>query len=152
MGTIAFRNYRYPVCRTDPVRGIIEHGAVPFELATLGSARALGLEHEIGSSEAGKRADIITIDLSRSTSLFPLSPEAFFSILALNGAGAEARDVLVDGVFVRRNDAFTRHDEEAIVARAREWCAKFEGYYRACVRAGRPMFQLVAEEFQPLVG
>jgi hypothetical protein len=57
--------------------------------------------------------------------------------------------VLVDGVFVRRLGAFTRLDEEAIVARAREWSARFEGHYRACTRAGQPMFRRMAEEFQP---
>jgi 5-methylthioadenosine/S-adenosylhomocysteine deaminase len=120
-----------------------------FELSTLGGARALGLEDEIGSLEPGKRADIITIDLSRNTSLFPLSSESLFSILVLNGAGAEARDVLIDGVFVRRGGAFTRLDEEAILARARRWCERFEAYYTARAHAGSPMFERVAQEFQP---
>jgi hypothetical protein len=57
---------------------------------------------------------------------------------------------MVDGVFVRPAGAFTRLDEEAIVARARQWCAKFEGHYRAGLGAGRPMLQRVAREFQPL--
>jgi cytosine/adenosine deaminase-related metal-dependent hydrolase len=133
MGHIAFRHCRYLVCRADPAGGIIEDGAVLVK----GSRIA-----DVGP---GKRADIITIDLRRDTSLFPLGRESLFSILTLNGAGLEARDVLVDGVFVRRNGVFTRLDEEAILARAREWCAKFEGCYKASMRAGRAMFPRVTE-------
>jgi 5-methylthioadenosine/S-adenosylhomocysteine deaminase len=40
--------------------------AEALELATLGSARALGLEDEVGSLAAGKRADLAVVSLAGS--------------------------------------------------------------------------------------
>jgi cytosine/adenosine deaminase-related metal-dependent hydrolase len=119
-----------------------------FELATLGGARLLGMQDCIGSLEPGNKADIITLDLKHNTSLFPLSPQVFYSMLALNGAGSEASDVLIDGVFIRRNSEFTFLDESAIIARARQWCDKFSIDYHRLKGANQPMFHRVHQEFQ----
>jgi 5-methylthioadenosine/S-adenosylhomocysteine deaminase len=43
--------------------------AEALELGTLGSARALGLEHEVGSIAPGKLADLAVVDLSESPHL-----------------------------------------------------------------------------------
>jgi cytosine/adenosine deaminase-related metal-dependent hydrolase len=119
-----------------------------FELATLGGARALGLEDQIGSLEPGKRADLITIDLRHNTGLRPLSVETLYDRLLLNGAGSQACDMLIDGVFIRRQGAFTFLDEEAIIARAEEWFRKFSRHYLSARRSRvalvchrRPEFQ-----------
>jgi len=120
-----------------------------FELATLGGAGALGWDDQIGSLETGKRADIITLDLQHNTSLFPLSPESLFSRLAQNAAGCEACDVMIDGVFVRRNGAFTSLDEQAIIARAAEWCRKFRLNYNSKRASGIPFVRRIQPEFQP---
>ena len=119
-----------------------------FELATLGGASLLGMQDSIGSLEPGKKADLITLDLKDNTSLFPLSPQVFYSMLALNGAGSEASDVLIDGVFIRRNSEFTFLDESAIIARARQWCDKFSIDYHRMKGANQPMFHRVHQEFQ----
>ena len=46
----------------DPTRMPAERA---IEMATINAAKALGLEHEIGSLEAGKRADIAIFDLDK---------------------------------------------------------------------------------------
>jgi cytosine/adenosine deaminase-related metal-dependent hydrolase len=118
------------------------------ELATLGGARTLGIDDQIGTLETGKRADLITIDLQHNTSLFPLSVETLFDRLVLNAAGSEACDVLVDGEWIRRQGTFTFLDEETILRRAGEWCLKFGRDYHLARDAGRPLLRRIKPEFQ----
>ena len=128
-----------------PLRGLLPW--VPFELATVGSARALRLEDKIGTLEVGKRADIVTIDLRRNTSLQPVNAGALLTFLALNGPGTEVADAMVDGRFLRRDGQFTIFDEERIIARAMEWCDKFTADWFRFQQTGEPMFQRVHEEY-----
>ena len=55
-----------------------------LELATIEGARALRLDHEIGSLETGKQADVIAVDLSRTHSTPICDPitALFFSALS----------------------------------------------------------------------
>jgi cytosine/adenosine deaminase-related metal-dependent hydrolase len=66
-----------------------------LELATLGGARALGLEDEIGSIEVGKRADLIALDLSGPHA----QPEEadLVSRIVYSARAADVRHVVVDG-------------------------------------------------------
>ncbi|MFB0537069.1 MAG: amidohydrolase family protein [Anaerolineae bacterium] len=119
----------------------------PFELATVGSARALRLEDKIGTLEPGKRADLVTIDLTHNTSLFPLSVGVLLTFIAFNGPGTEVADAMVDGKFLRRDGQFTIFDEEAVMARAQDWCNEFTEYYMWKKSTGEPMFTRLHEEF-----
>lgn len=103
----------------------------PFEAATMGSARAYGLDHMIGSLETGKRADIITIDLSKASHLLPMcteligiQTELLYFLFTRNCAGTETCETMINGRFVRRNGEFTQLDEEKLVAEASAWCGK----------------------------
>jgi 5-methylthioadenosine/S-adenosylhomocysteine deaminase len=71
-----------------------------LEMATIGGARALGLDKEIGSLEVGKRADLITVRLDRPNAV-PLYD--VYSHIAYALKGSDTRDVMVNGRVVVRD-------------------------------------------------
>jgi 5-methylthioadenosine/S-adenosylhomocysteine deaminase len=70
-----------------------------LQLATLGSARALGLATEIGSIEVGKRADLIVVgfDEPRSWPLLTSGRPNVIEQLVWSCSGSDVRHTVVDG-------------------------------------------------------
>ena len=89
-----------------------------LELATLGGARALGLETSIGSIETDKAADLISIDLTYSAALPVHRPEA---TLVYGASGNHVRHAWVAGRHVLDERKPTTLDEGDIHARATRW-------------------------------
>jgi 5-methylthioadenosine/S-adenosylhomocysteine deaminase len=89
---------------------------VAIEMATIGGARALKLDHLVGSLEVGKRADFVVIDLDEDN-LVPLYDP--MSHLAYAAAAADVRTVVIDGRIVLRDRVLTTADEEEIRRRVR---------------------------------
>jgi 5-methylthioadenosine/S-adenosylhomocysteine deaminase len=85
--------------------------AAALEMATIGGARALKLDHLVGSLEPGKRADVVIIDLDEDN-LVPLYDPV--SHLAYAVEAADVRTVIVDGRIVLRDGAVTTADEREI--------------------------------------
>jgi len=82
-----------------------------LELATLGGARALGLEAEIGSIEVGKKADLAVLDLSGPHA----QPESadLVSRIVYSARASDVRHVIVDGkVLVKEGALRTAKIEE----------------------------------------
>lgn len=65
-----------------------------LEMATLNGARALGMEAELGSLEAGKRADVVVVDLQQPH-FYPLVDP--IGSLVHNMVGSDVATVIVDG-------------------------------------------------------
>jgi len=83
-----------------------------LELATLGGARALGLEAEIGSIEVGKRADLIVLDLE---GMHAQPAEAdLISRIVYSARAADVRHVLVDGRVVVKDGVLKTAKPEEI--------------------------------------
>lgn len=78
-----------------------------LELATLGSARALGLSDEVGSLEPGKRADLAVVSLEGSPFLPWEDPAA---AVVLGGSPARVAATLVDGEVRYERGAFDWHE------------------------------------------
>jgi len=86
-----------------------------LEMATLGGARALGMEDRIGSLEPGKRADLVVVGLDEPR-LHPLYDPV--SHLVYVAKGADVRHVIVEGRVIMRDRRVLTLDEKAVVAEA----------------------------------
>jgi 5-methylthioadenosine/S-adenosylhomocysteine deaminase len=84
-------------------------------MATRAGARTLGLEHEIGSVEAGKRADLIVVDRDRPH-LAP-GPDPYSS-LAYAARGSDVRTTMVDGEVLVDQFAPVRVDPREVAVEA----------------------------------
>jgi cytosine/adenosine deaminase-related metal-dependent hydrolase len=93
-----------------------------FEMATLGGARALGLEKEIGSIEVNKRADLVLLDMGRLHST-PAGPDLYGQIV-YSGSARNVDTVLVDGRIVVERGELVGVDESELVRRAESEVAR----------------------------
>ena len=83
-----------------------------LEMATVGGARALGKEKEIGSLEVGKKADLITLDLDE-IGWSPLGGQDIYTALVYSVTGQHVRDVIVNGRWLFRDNHWLTVDFNA---------------------------------------
>jgi 5-methylthioadenosine/S-adenosylhomocysteine deaminase len=88
-----------------------------LEMATIGGAVAIGRGGELGSLEAGKRADMVLVDLGQPHT-WPVVDEV--SNLVYSGHGGNVDSVMVDGRWLMRGRELVRIDEGAVLAEAAE--------------------------------
>ncbi|MGH9933306.1 MAG: amidohydrolase family protein [Pyrinomonadaceae bacterium] len=87
-----------------------------FELATIGGARALHMEKEIGSIEKGKRADLVLVNRDALNQI-PLYN--VYSDLVYATKASDVETVLINGKVVMRDRHLLTLDEAAIKESAR---------------------------------
>lgn len=92
-----------------------------LEMATITGARALGLEKEIGSLEAGKRADMIVVSLSEPHAI-PMYNVISQMVYALKGS--DVRDVMVNGKQVMKDRTVLTLNAKEILSKAQEYRTK----------------------------
>jgi 5-methylthioadenosine/S-adenosylhomocysteine deaminase len=91
------------------------------EMATIDGARALHMEKEIGSLEAGKKADIILIGLD-APSAVPMYD--IYSQLAYSLKASDVETVIIGGRVVMRDRKVLTVKEDEVIAKAREYKKK----------------------------
>jgi 5-methylthioadenosine/S-adenosylhomocysteine deaminase len=100
---------------------------VALEMATIEGARAMGMEKEIGSLEAGKRADLIVVSMAsaRQTPMYdPVSHLVYVT------RGDDVRTTIVNGRVLMRDRNVLTLDRRQVLADARLFADKV----RAAVR------------------
>jgi 5-methylthioadenosine/S-adenosylhomocysteine deaminase len=93
-----------------------------LRMATIDGARALGLDHETGSLEIGKAADIIAIDLAGPGYSETPDPE---TLLIYSGSGRDVRHVWVEGTQLVRDRQLQLQDYAGIRASYSQTYARF---------------------------
>ncbi|HXI12566.1 MAG TPA: amidohydrolase [Thermoanaerobaculia bacterium] len=89
-----------------------------LEMATIGGARALGLDKRVGTLEVGKRADIAVIDL-RKPSIQPVYSAE--SAIVYAASGDDVHSTMVDGRFLMRDRKLLTLNVPEVLAKAEEY-------------------------------
>jgi 5-methylthioadenosine/S-adenosylhomocysteine deaminase len=94
-----------------------------LHMATLGGAKALGLDETIGSLEVGKAADITAVDLSALETQPVYHP---ISQLVYAACRDQVSDVWVNGQHVLKDRELTTLDQTRVLDKARTWARKIQ--------------------------
>ena len=92
-----------------------------LRMATIDGARALGLDRQIGSLEAGKRADLIVVSMrsARQTPIYdPLSHLVYVT------RGDDVRTTVVNGRVLMRDRRVLTLNENEILSEAAGWATQ----------------------------
>ncbi len=89
-----------------------------FAMATRNGAKALGIDHEVGSIEIGKKADLVLLNLNNVWD--PVNPlDNPYSAIVYSAMPENVDSVMVDGRWLYRKKEFTGLDWQKIVRDSR---------------------------------
>ncbi len=101
-----------------------------FEMATRNGAKAIHMDHLIGSLEAGKKADlvIVDLDLTHNQPHFEHDPNAIYSRLIYAAKSTDVLDVMIAGRWVMQNRQLLHLDEGELIAQAATYAARIDTF------------------------
>jgi 5-methylthioadenosine/S-adenosylhomocysteine deaminase len=88
-----------------------------FEMATLGGAKAMGMEKKLGSLEQGKKADIAIINL-RTIHNSPCGEDNIIPQLVYSASANDVETTIIDGEIVMKDRKMTAINERNIIEEA----------------------------------
>jgi len=88
-----------------------------FEMATLGGAKAMGMEKKLGSLEQGKKADIAIINL-RTIPNSPCGEDNIIPQLVYSASANDVETTIIDGEIVMKDRKMTAINERNIIEEA----------------------------------
>ena len=87
-----------------------------LELATIGGAKALGIEHLVGTIEIGKKADIILVDMDKAH----LAPHHdLIAMLVYSVSGSDVRYVICNGQLILEDYKILTFDESEVIQKTK---------------------------------
>ncbi|MDO9574390.1 MAG: amidohydrolase family protein [Candidatus Contubernalis sp.] len=95
------------------------------EIATMGGAKVLGMENEIGSLEVGKKADMILIDLTQphAQPLYNIYSQIVYSLKS-----SDVQTVIINGNPVMENKKLLYLDEALLNQKVNEIARQIQAY------------------------
>lgn len=91
-----------------------------FEIATIGGARALHLDAEIGSIEEGKKADLVLLELNQVHNSLDVNEENLYSSIVYTCDHTNVQSVMINGEWVYQNREFNTLDVNEIIRKSNE--------------------------------
>ena len=99
-------------------------------MATRLGAQALHIGHLTGSLEAGKRADLILVDISplHNSPSFKRAADNAYAQIVYAGKSTDVSDVMVNGRWLMRNHQLLTVNEEELLVQAAEVARKIDAF------------------------
>lgn len=101
-----------------------------IEMATIMGARVLHIDHQTGSLESGKRADLMTLSLDgvHHYPAFKRDQESIYSRVLYAAHQEDVRDVMVNGHWLMRDRILRTIDVEALLAESNELAGEIDSF------------------------
>jgi len=99
-------------------------------MATCMGAKAIHMDHLIGSIVPGKRADFIllAIDKLHNTPRFHRNPEGIYSQIIYAAKSTDISDMMVNGQWLMRDRALLTLDEHTLIKEAQTYAEKIDAF------------------------